>query len=79
LFATDYLSSGYGNISTFSPGFFAHYPAHGFNVLFTDGSVNFVQSVSAFNMVAQGHLPTTETTESNQAYDYLFNLLENAN
>ena len=79
LFATDFLSSGDGNVSTFAPGFFAHYPAQGFNVLFTDGSVNFVESVSAYNMVSQGLLPTVETGASNLAYDQFFNFIENSN
>ncbi len=79
LFATDFLSSSDGTTSSYSPGFFAHYPSQGFNVLFTDGSVNFVQSVSAFNMVAQGLLPTVETGASNLAYDQFFNFLENSN
>jgi prepilin-type N-terminal cleavage/methylation domain-containing protein/prepilin-type processing-associated H-X9-DG protein len=79
LFATDFLSSVDGTKSTFSPGYFAHYPAQGFNVLFLDGSVNFVQSVSAFQMVSQGLLPTAETGPSNLAYDQFFNFLENAN
>ena len=79
LFATDFLSSVDGTTSTFSPGYFAHYPAQGFNVLFRDGSVSFVQSISAFQMVSQGLLPTTESTGSNLAYDQFFDFLENAN
>jgi prepilin-type N-terminal cleavage/methylation domain-containing protein/prepilin-type processing-associated H-X9-DG protein len=42
LFATDFLSSADNTASTFTPGYFAHYPSQGFNVLFTDGSVQFV-------------------------------------
>jgi prepilin-type processing-associated H-X9-DG protein len=68
-----------GTTSTFSPGYFAHFPAQGFNVLFLDGSVNFVQSISAFQMVSQGLLPTTESAASNLAYDQFYNFLENAN
>jgi prepilin-type processing-associated H-X9-DG protein len=79
LFATDFLSSADNTASAFTPGYFAHYPSQGFNVLFTDGSVQFVQSVSAFNMVSQGKLPTTDTAASNQAYDQFFNYLENGN
>jgi len=76
LFATDFLSSADNATSTFGPGFFAHYPSKSFDVLFTDGSVRFVASEAAFNMVSSGQLPTTETAASNQAYDQLFNLLE---
>jgi prepilin-type N-terminal cleavage/methylation domain-containing protein len=68
LFGTDYLGSG---PSAFSPNTFAHYPAEGFNCIFKDGSVQFVQSVPAFQLVSGG-------TFSSQ-YDQLFNLLENGN
>ncbi len=77
LFATDFLSPSDSPTSLYTAGYFAHFPAQGFNVLFTDGSVQFVQSVSAFKMVAQGNLPTQETSASNQAYDQFFNHLEN--
>jgi len=76
LFATDFLSSSDGATSTFSAGFFAHFPSKGFDVLFRDGSVRFVQNQTAFNMVASGQLPTAETAASNEAYNQLFNLLE---
>jgi len=76
LFATDFLSSGDNAVSTFSAGFFAHFPSKGFDVLFRDGAVRFVQSKPAFNMVASGQVPTAETQASNEAYDLLFNYLE---
>lgn len=76
LFATDFLSSGDGTTSSFTPKTFAHYPSKGFDVLFVDGSVKFVASQAAFNLVSTGQLPTSETTASNVAYDNLFNLLE---
>jgi prepilin-type N-terminal cleavage/methylation domain-containing protein len=83
VFATDFLSAGdttaTANQSSFGSGCFAHYPAQGFDVLFRDGSVSFVQSVSAFQMVSQGLLPTVESGTSNLAYDQLFNFLENGN
>lgn len=79
LFATDLLSSGDGQVSEFAPGFFAHYPAEGFDVLFTDGSVEFVQSVTAFNMVAHGGVTVVESAAGNAQYDLFFNYLENAN
>ncbi len=78
LFATDFLSSADGATSSFSQTTFAHFPSKGFDVLFKDGSVKFVQSVAAFKMVASGQLPTVETTASNVAYDTLFNNLESA-
>jgi prepilin-type N-terminal cleavage/methylation domain-containing protein len=50
---------GYAAPSTsFGPNYYAHYPAQGFDVLFTDGSVQFVQSVSAFNYIAQAATDT---------------------
>jgi prepilin-type N-terminal cleavage/methylation domain-containing protein len=78
LFATDFLSSGDGKVSAFAPGFFAHYPAQGFSCLFTDGSVSFVQSVNAFNMVANGAVTVTADA-GNNTYDLLYNYLENGN
>jgi hypothetical protein len=79
LFATDFLSSGDGNVSTYAPGFFAHYPSQGFSVLFTDGSVLFVQSVLGYQMVNGGGVTVADTAASNASYDLFFNYLENAN
>jgi type II secretory pathway pseudopilin PulG len=83
LFATDFLSpgdtTGTANQSSYTSGCFAHFPSQGFSVLFKDGSVQFVQSISGFNMVANGLLPTQETPGSNLAYDQFFNYLENGN
>ena len=76
LFATDFLASSDGQTSTFGPNTFAHYPSKDFSVLFTDGSAKFVNNLTAFNMVAAGQLPTTETANSNEAYNQLFNWLE---
>jgi prepilin-type N-terminal cleavage/methylation domain-containing protein len=76
LFATDFLSSKDGATSAFSQDTFAHWPSKGFDVLFTDGSVKFVSSAPAYNMVAAGQLPTVETAASNDAYNLLFNFLE---
>jgi prepilin-type N-terminal cleavage/methylation domain-containing protein len=65
---------GYSSSSpAFSPETFAHYPSQGFDVLFTDGSVQFVQSIPAFNLVASGQIG--EGTSPEMAP--LFNLLEN--
>jgi prepilin-type N-terminal cleavage/methylation domain-containing protein/prepilin-type processing-associated H-X9-DG protein len=55
----------------FGPSTFAHYPNHGFNILFTDGSVKFVQSVPAFNNLKNWF-------DGNEAYAPLFQMLENA-
>jgi prepilin-type N-terminal cleavage/methylation domain-containing protein len=58
--------------SAFSPNTFAHYPSQGFNVLFTDGAVQFVQSVAAFNSVSSGQL-----TDQSLGYSQLYEWLEN--
>jgi len=79
LFATDFLSSGDGHVSTYAPGFFAHYPSQGFSVLFTDGSVQFVQSIDGYKMVSGGGVTVANTAASNASYDLFFNYLENAN
>ena len=93
LFATDFIGSQDNVDSFFGPNCFAHFPAQGFDVLFRDGSVSFVQSVQAFNMVSgvhnpgaliQGPLVITEGNApggytSNQQFDQLFNYLEIAN
>ena len=88
LFATDFIGSQDNVNSFYGPNCFAHFPAQGFDVLFTDGSVHFVQSVNAFNMVAginnpgaaiQGPLNINEGPTSNPQFDQLFNYLENGN
>jgi hypothetical protein len=88
LFATDFIGSQDNVNSFFGPNCFAHYPAQGFDVLFRDGSVSFVQSIPAYNMVAgvnntgaaiQGPLVINEGPTSNPQFDQLFNYLENSN
>jgi prepilin-type N-terminal cleavage/methylation domain-containing protein len=79
LFGTDYLQDGGAGVTTFSPNTFAHYPSKGFDVLFFDGSVKFVQSIPAFNFIVTGQLVTDEGTISHEQYDQLFNWLENGN
>ena len=49
LFGTDYLADA-GNTS-FSPRTFAHYPSQGFDCIFMDGSVQFVQSTLTFKFI----------------------------
>ena len=79
LFGTDYLASG---PSAFSPDTFAHYPSPGFDCVFLDGSVQFVQSVPAFQFITSGVLISEngdEGQESHKQYDQIFNWLENGN
>ncbi len=76
LFGTDYLASG---PSAFSPNTFAHFPAEGFDCVFTDGAVQFVQSTLAFQFITSGMLPPEsqdETTPYREQYDQIFNWLE---
>lgn len=87
LFGTDYLDTptsdqgGYTAPSTsFGPNYYAHYPSQGFDCLFTDGSVQFVQSVSAFNYIAQAATDgfvTAETVASAEDYAQIYSWLEN--
>jgi prepilin-type N-terminal cleavage/methylation domain-containing protein len=83
LFGLDYLASPASDLTgatattSYSPNYFAHYPSKGFDCLFTDGSVKFVQSPSTFNLVASGQLITAETQASAEQYDQVFNWLEN--
>lgn len=78
LFGTDFLGSG---TAAFSPDTFAHYPSQGFDCIFTDGSVQFVQSKLAFQAVSAGQIPNSdsgdETQANNEIYDQVFNWLEN--
>ena len=78
LLAVDYLADT-GAASAFSPGNFAHYPSPGFNCIFKDGSVQFIQNVPVFKFIAAGNLKTEESLQSAVEYDSIFNFLENNN
>jgi hypothetical protein len=83
LFGVDYMASPATDLTSFtvataySSTFFAHYPSPGFDCLFTDGSVQFVQSVLTFNLVTSGLLVTAQTAASAQQYDQVYSWLEN--
>jgi prepilin-type N-terminal cleavage/methylation domain-containing protein len=85
LFGVDYMASqssdlgGTGVTATtaFSPTYFAHYPSPGFDCIFMDGSVQFVQSVQTFNVVSSGQLVTAPGAASAQQYDQIYSWLEN--
>jgi type II secretory pathway pseudopilin PulG len=83
LFGTDQMGASAASTVTFTPTTFAHYPAQDFDCLFMDGSVQYVQSVPAFQFVTGGSFPglsqNNETTPVREAYDSLFNMLENGN
>jgi prepilin-type N-terminal cleavage/methylation domain-containing protein len=82
LFGTDNLAL-LNQYASFCPGTFAHYPAQGFDCLFTDGSVSFVQSVPAYNFIAPGNnlpgpvTPDNENAPVPQIYDAIYSWLEN--
>jgi prepilin-type N-terminal cleavage/methylation domain-containing protein len=82
LFGTDNMAI-LNQYASFSPGTFAHYPAQGFDCLFTDGSVSFVQSVTLYNFIAPGNnlpgpvTPSNEGSGIPQIYDAIYNWLEN--
>jgi len=82
LFGTDNMAI-LNQYASFSPGTFAHYPAQGFDCLFTDGSVSFVQSVTAYDFIAPGNnlpgpvTPSNETAPVPQMYDAIYSWLEN--
>jgi prepilin-type N-terminal cleavage/methylation domain-containing protein len=78
LLGTDYLAAD-ASTTSFSPKTFAHYSSKGFAVLFTDGSVKFVQSGPAFDFIAAGKLTSALGTVSGGQYDQLYNWLENGN
>ncbi len=83
LFGTDYLDTpvsdqpGYTQASIiFGPDFYAHYPSEGYNCVFLDGSVRFVQSEFVFNFIKNGDLTTadgsgTSATEYAEVYTNL--------
>lgn len=79
LFAMDYLEGpGSGQPGMpFSKTYFAHFPAKGWVVLFTDGSASFVHSPDAFR-IATTQLLTTESITTYKLYDAIFNDLEQA-
>jgi len=80
LFGTDYLAENTTNATGFNPNTFAHYPSQGFNCLFTDGSVQFVQSVPAFQYVTQSPgIVSGETVASAQSYAQVYTNLEAGN
>ena len=83
LFGTDNLAVlNTAAYASFSAGTFAHYPSQGFDCLFTDGSVSFVQSLTAYKFIAGGNLPgpVTPSNEGSgvpQMYDAIYSWLEN--
>jgi prepilin-type processing-associated H-X9-DG protein len=60
--------------SSFSPSSMPHFREGGWNVLFTDGSVQFSQNVQANNAIQ--NFMDMEATASNEAADQIFNFLE---
>jgi len=80
LFAMDYLENPNG---TSPPGIpfnadnFAHYPGKGWVVLFTDGAVSYCNSAPAYTLAVTA-LVTSESAQTYQQYNAVFDLLEQA-
>jgi prepilin-type N-terminal cleavage/methylation domain-containing protein len=83
LFGVDYLAGPANDlvsataVTSYSPNYFAHFPSKGFDCLFTDGSVRFVQSPLTFDLVSSGLLVTAANSASAQQYDQVYTWLEN--
>jgi prepilin-type N-terminal cleavage/methylation domain-containing protein len=86
LFAMDYIgggSIGSGGSTGFNANNFAHFPAKGWNVLFTDGAVKFCKSLNAYNVVS-GSTPDASGATFNPDtatmvdFDGIFTYLEQA-
>ena len=80
-FSTDCLAIATGP-SAFTQSTFSHFPSQGFDTLFTDGSVDFVQSPTLFQFIATGQLadpsnPSNESAGVILNYDAIYNWLEN--
>jgi prepilin-type N-terminal cleavage/methylation domain-containing protein len=80
-FATDCLAI-LDAPSSFAQNSFSHFPSQGFDVLFTDGSVDFVQNRTLFQFISTGQLagpstPSNEGAPVPQNYDAIYNWLEN--
>jgi len=79
LFAMDYIGGGSIGGTTpsgYNPYNFPHYPAKGWGVLFTDGSVKLCKSIYAYNLViAPGYNPDSATPAQ---YEPILQALENS-
>jgi prepilin-type N-terminal cleavage/methylation domain-containing protein len=78
LFAMDYIggNGAGGGAGGFNQHNFAHYPSKGWDVLFTDGSVNFCRSMVAYNIVADpSYIPDSATPAQ---YEPILQALEQA-
>jgi type II secretory pathway pseudopilin PulG len=71
LFIVDYFAN---SASGFAPNSFSHFREGGWNVLFTDGSVQFSQNVQAFNLIQT--FSVNETVQSQEQEDFILNYLE---
>jgi type II secretory pathway pseudopilin PulG len=72
LFGVDFFSASDG--SPFSPIAMPHFREGGWNVLFTDGSVQFSRNAMANNLIQ--NFVDVETTSANEQADQIFNYLE---
>jgi prepilin-type N-terminal cleavage/methylation domain-containing protein len=75
--------TGVPTYAEFWPNTFAHYPSRGFDVLWTDGSVEYVQSKKAFKLASAGKVVDIDgfpyaLDEEGPSYAELYKLLEEA-
>jgi prepilin-type N-terminal cleavage/methylation domain-containing protein len=61
LFAMDYIGAGASTSGGYNANYFPHYPSKGWDIMFTDGSVKFVKSIPAFNLVTATGYPSDAT------------------
>jgi prepilin-type N-terminal cleavage/methylation domain-containing protein len=74
-------TTGVPTYAEFWPGTFAHYPSRGFDVLWTDGSVEYVQNKKAFKLASAGKVVDIDgwpyaLDEELAGYQELYRLLE---
>ena len=75
-FSTDYMAAGPSGVGMpFAPNYWAHYPARGWIVLFTDGATHFCQNDLAYNLAVTS-LVTQESTTTYLQYNEIFDWLE---
>jgi type II secretory pathway pseudopilin PulG len=74
LFTVDYFPGPTG--SGFVPIAPSHFRERGWNVLFTDGSVQFSQNVLAYNFLTLGSFVVAQTIQSQEQEDFILNCLE---
>jgi prepilin-type N-terminal cleavage/methylation domain-containing protein len=76
LFALDYLNAQSSGGIKFDRDSFCHFPAKGWNVLFTDGSARYCFSKPAYDLAVDTAFKTDEGDQSQKDYNTIFDDLE---